>query len=117
MVRMPAAGFLLFETMLFALASLAHGGILLHGYEHTRAAIAEAVIATVLGLGFMFSVARPGSARRITLGVQAFAIVGVLAGLLMIAIGGGPRTTPDLVLHAVMLTTLIIGSLLALKIR
>ena len=118
MSRMLAAvGFLLFEVLLFALASLTHGGVILHGYEHARAAIAEAIIATVLGLGFVISLAKPRFARRTTMGVQLFAIVGVLVGLLMIAIGIGPRTTPDLVLHAVMLTTLLIGFLLALKNR
>lgn len=117
---MPSAfrtGFLLVETTLFALASLTHGGWLLHGYEHARAATAEAVIAAVLGLGFIVSLARPEFARRTAMGVQLFAVLGVLVGLLMIAVGVGPRTLPDLLLHAVMLVTLVTGFIVALKAR
>jgi hypothetical protein len=115
---MPATvGILMFEAALFALASLTHGGLLLQGHEHARAAIAEAVIAAVLGLGFIACLARPGICRRASIGLQVFAIVGVLVGLVMIAIGVGPNTTFDLALHAVMLVTLVTGLLLALRSR
>lgn len=117
MARLSIAGFLVFEVILFALASLTHGGRLIHGYEHMRAAMAEAVIAAVLCIGFITSLAWPQVARRTAMGVQIFAIVGVLVGLVMIAIGVGPRTTPDLVLHAVMLVTLVVGFRVALKGR
>jgi hypothetical protein len=110
-------GFLLAEAILFALASLTHGGVLMQGFEHRRAAAAEAVIAAVLGVGLLVALARSDFARRMAMGVQLFAILGVLVGLVMIAIGVGPRTTPDLVLHAVMLVTLVTGFLVTLKAR
>jgi hypothetical protein len=108
---------LLFEVILFALASLMHGGRLISGYEHMRAAIAEAVIAAVLAIGLLVSLARPASARRTSMFVQAFALLGVCVGLVTMAIGVGPRTKPDLALHAVMLITLILGFLVALRSR
>ena len=116
MTRVPVtSGILLLEVTLFALASLTHGGLLLHGFEHARAAAAEAVIATVLGLGFVACLARPPLARRLALAVQLFAILGVLTGLSMIAIGVGPRTRFDLVLHGAMLVTLVTGFVVSLK--
>lgn len=110
-------GFLLAETILFALASLAHAGRLLHGFEHARAAIAEAVIATVLGLGFLIALVRPVFARRTAIGVQVFALLGVLVGVLMIIIGVGPGTALDVVLHAIMLAALAAGLFFATKAR
>jgi hypothetical protein len=112
-----ALGFVLFEAILFALASLTHGGKLFHGYEHTRAAIAEAVIAAVLALGFLIALASPAMASRTAMLVQAFGALGVLVGLVMIAIGLGPRTLLDLVLHAVMLVLLVTGFVAALRSR
>lgn len=110
-------GFLVFEVILFAVASLTHAGLLLQGYGHTRAAAAEAVIAAVLMLGLVVALASPAFARRAGLFVQGFAVAGVLVGLALIAIGVGPRTTPDLVLHAVMLITLVTGFMTALRMR
>ena len=110
-------GILLFEVILFALASLTHGGELFSGYEHTRAAIAEAVIAAVLALGLLVSLARPADARRTIMFVQVFALLGVCAGLVAIAVGAGPRTGPDLLLHAVMLSAVVAGFLVALRTR
>jgi hypothetical protein len=118
MASMPGTiGFLIFEVTLFALASLAHGGRLMDGYEHSRAAIAEAVVASVLGLGFIISLARPDLARRTAMAVQLFAILGVLVGLVTIVMGVGPQTRADLALHGIMLLTLVIGFLVALKGR
>lgn len=110
-------GYLIFEVILFALASLTHGGRLISGYEHHRAAIAEAVIAAVLGVGLLVSLSRPAWARRTAMLVQGFAILGVLVSLVMIAMGVGPRTTFDLALRAVMLMSLVTGFLLALRSR
>ncbi|HEX6639292.1 MAG TPA: hypothetical protein VF033_16680 [Steroidobacteraceae bacterium] len=110
-------GFLIFEVILFAFASLMHAGLLLPGHVHARAAIAEAVIAAVLTLGLVIMLVRPAIARRAALVVQGFAVLGVLVGLMTIAIGIGPRTVPDLVIHAVMLITLVAGVLAALRTR
>jgi len=47
--------FLLFEAVTFVAAALAHAGVLVNSYEHTRARNAESVIALVLLAGFMLS--------------------------------------------------------------
>lgn len=111
--RRTLLGFLAAQVALFGLASLAHRGILVSGYEDARAAVAETVIAAVLAAGLMICLIRPTATRAAALAVQAFALLGVCVGLLMIAIGVGPRTGPDLVLHAVMLVTLMFGLLTA----
>jgi hypothetical protein len=75
--------------------------------------IAESVIAAVLAAGLIVCLVKPTATRTAALWVQCFALLGVCVGLLMIAIGVGPRTGPDLVLHALMLMTLIVGLLTA----
>jgi hypothetical protein len=101
--------FLAVEVALFALASLTHRGVLMNGYEHPRAAIAEAVIAAVLAAGLLLSLMRPWSTRAFALIAQGFALLGTLVGVTMILIGVGPRSAPDIALHAVMLVVLTLG--------
>jgi predicted ferric reductase len=105
--------FLAVEVAIFALASLVHRGVLVSGYEHSKAAVAEAVIAAVLLAGLLLSLMRPWSIRAYALLVQGFALLGTLTGVVMIAIGVGPRTAPDLALHALMLVTLGFGLVVA----
>jgi hypothetical protein len=113
--RQFVAWFLICEVALFALASLAHGGRLVSGYEHLRAAIAEAVIAGVLAAGLVAFLALPRLARRIALAVQIFALVGVLAGLVAVAMGMASQSMPDLILHGVLILVLLLGFLFTLR--
>jgi hypothetical protein len=101
------------EIALFAVASLAHRGHLIRGYEHAKAANAETVIAVVLAVGLVVCLARPNFTRAAALWTQGFALLGVTVGLAMIAIGVGPRTGPDLALHALMLVALVLGLMIA----
>jgi hypothetical protein len=106
--------FLLFlEAAAFIAAALTHVGLLIGGYEHQKAAIAESVIAVVLliGLALTWIIAR--SARRIALAAQAFALLGTLVGIFTIAIGIGPRTVPDIVYHIGIVAVLVVGLLVA----
>lgn len=112
-IRKKLLVFLGAEVLLFGLASLGHQGVLLAGFEHARAAIAEAVIAAMLAIGLVVCIAGPLAARAVALAVQAFALLGVCVGLAMIVIGVGPRTGPDLALHALMLVVLVSGLLTA----
>jgi hypothetical protein len=107
--------FLAAETLLFALASLLHRGILARGFQHAKAAIAESVIALVLAIGFAFTVYSPTEARTAALWTQGFALVGVCVGMVMIFIGVGPRSGLDYGIHAVMALTLIGGVMVARK--
>jgi hypothetical protein len=114
-VRQRIRAFLLIEATAFAAAALVHFGVLVHGYEHRQARIAESVIAVVLLGGLVVSWARPASTREAGLAVQAFALLGTLVGLFTIAVGVGPRTAPDIVYHVGIVAVLIWGLLVAVR--
>jgi hypothetical protein len=90
-------------------AALVHSGVLMTGYEHREAAIAETVIGGVLLAGLTLSVLRPDPTRGIGLAVQAFALLGTLVGVTMVVIGVGPQTAPDIVYHIGILIVLAFG--------
>lgn len=104
------------EIVLFSLASLLHRGILARGFEHARAAVAEAIIALVLAIGLALTVYSPNEGRPAALWTQGFALLGVCVGVLMILIGVGPSTALDYGIHAVMAVTLV-GGLMFAKTR
>jgi hypothetical protein len=114
-VRQRIRAFLLIEATAFAAAAMVHSGVLVHGYEHRQARIAESVIAVVLLGGLAVSWARPASTREAGLAVQAFALLGTLVGLFTIAVGVGPRTAPDIVYHVGIVAVLIWGLLVAVR--
>jgi hypothetical protein len=98
--------FLGLEVTAFLAAALVHAGVLVGGYEHRQARIAESVIAAVLLAGLACSWLWPGWTRRAGLVVQGFALLGTLVGAFTIAIGVGPRTLPDIVYHVGLLIVL-----------
>jgi hypothetical protein len=101
--------FLALEAAAFAAASLVHRGLLVGAHEHRQAATAEAVIAAVLLAGLAVSLAAPRSSRAAGLAALGFALLGTLVGIVMIAIGVGPRSTLDFALHAGFVLTLAAG--------
>jgi hypothetical protein len=109
--------FMLFEAVTFIAAALVHAGVLVGGYEHREARIAESVIAVVLLLGSLFAGLRPQWTRAAGLAAQGFALVGTLVGIATIAIGIGPRTTPDVVYHIGIVIVLIFGLAAAARAR
>ena len=106
--------FLLFELIAFALASLAHAGIVVDGYEEPAASTAEAIIAIVLALGLGATYAFPAAIRGIGIAAQAFALVGTTIGLLLV-LTVGPSTAPDIVFHIGIWLTLLIGLVIAAR--
>jgi hypothetical protein len=102
------------ETATFVTAALIHFGNLVEGYRHQAAGTGESVIAVVLLCGLAFSWRWPTQA---VIAAQAFATLGVLVGLMTIAIGVGPRTAPDITYHVGILITLIAGLAIALRTR
>jgi hypothetical protein len=108
---------LIFQVVVFLLASALHRDWLIAGYAHASAAVAESVIGAVLMIGAVATVVRPKSWRAIAIAVQAFALLGTLVGAAMIAIGIGPHSRADIVIHAVMLSALFLGLLAALRNR
>lgn len=104
---------LLAETLLFAVASLVHAGVLISGFEHRHAMIAEGVFGAVLGLGLLMVLIWPARGPIIALAAQGFALLGTLVGAFTIAVGVGPQTRGDAAFHVVLLLVLLVGSLAA----
>lgn len=105
------------EAATFILAALFHSGLLIAGYEHGEARIAESVIAIVLLVGLAATWLWPERASRAATIAQAFALLGTLVGLFTIAVGVGPRTVPDIVYHIGIVLVLAWGLRLAMRGR
>lgn len=105
------------EGASFLLAAIIHAGMLIQGYEHQEAMIAEGVIGTVLLAGLAISLVRPRSMFSIAAVAQAFALLGTLVGVWTIVIGIGPRTVPDIVYHVVIVVILAVGLRVAWQAR
>ena len=113
----PIRLFMLFEAASFIAAALVHSGVLIEGYEHCQARIAEGVIALVLLIGVALTWIRPAWMRRVGLAAQGFALLGTLVGVFTIAIGVGPRTIPDIAYHIGIVVVLIWGLSVATRAR
>ena len=100
---------LLSEAATFAAAAAIHLGVLLDGYRHSEAATAETVIALVLLVGLALTWARQPWPPRVAFLAQAFAFVGVVVGLITIALGVGPQTAADVVYHVTIMVVLAAG--------
>lgn len=109
--------FLTLQALVFGIAALIHGGVLVRGYEHQQAMIAESVIAAVLVLGLIAGALAPARRRAFALAAQAFALLGTCVGLVTIAIGVGPQSVFDLTLHAIMIVLLIAGLIVVARGR
>jgi hypothetical protein len=109
--------FILVEAIAFGIAASIHFGILMDGYEHLKAGIAESVIGSVLLIGWLATSASPEMTKRAGIGVQAFALFGTFVGIFTILIGVGPRTGPDIVFHALLVALLGAGLFMATKSR
>jgi hypothetical protein len=100
---------MLFEAATFVAASLIHSGVMIAGYEHQQARIAEGVIASVLFVGAVLSWIRPEWMRQAGLAAQGFALLGTTVGIFTIIVGVGPRTVPDIAYHLAIVVVLIWG--------
>lgn len=108
---------LLIEAAVFLVAASAHFGLVMTGYEHQRAGTAETVIAAVLLLGLLVSWVRPAGTRGAGLAAQGFALLGTAVGVVMVAIGIGPRTPLDIIYHTVMVALLVYGLVVTFQAR
>jgi hypothetical protein len=102
-------GFLLVQIAIFLALVSIHFGLLIGGYRHQNAGTTESVIAALMVVGLLLTWMPPPWSRRAAIAAQSFGTLGVLAGLVTIAVGIGPRTILDLALNAVLLLTLIAG--------
>ncbi len=106
--------FLLLEGAVFASAALVHFGVLLEGYEHRKAGVAEAVMAAVLLTGLALTRVSPSRTRSVGCAVQASVLMGTLVGALTIAGAVGPGTA-DLVYHVAVVALLLWGLVVAAR--
>ena len=97
------------EAGTYVIAALVHAGILLRGYEHRNALIAESLIAAALLAGWVVARVRPQSTRIAGLWAQGLALFWTMVGLLTIAIGVGPQSIPDVVYHVAIVSVLVYG--------
>jgi hypothetical protein len=105
--------YLMVEVVMFAFVALAHAGILTTGHEHTQAAVAEAVIAVLLGAALITGFVSPSQTRIVALVTQTLALLALIAGFAAIAMDLMPRTLANLLVFAIMLVTVIFGLLVA----
>jgi hypothetical protein len=97
------------EAMTFIAAAAIHAGLLVDGYQHREARIAETVIGAVLLAGAAAASINPRWARPAGLVAQGFALIGTLVGIVTIGIGIGPRTFADITYHILIVLVLIYG--------
>jgi len=116
-VSISLRSLMLLEAVAFLAAAAIHAGLLVGGYAHREARIAETVIAVVLLTGAVAASFGPVWSRRAGLAAQGFALVGTIVGIFTIAIGIGPRTFADVLYHIVIVCVLIYGLLLAARAR
>lgn len=108
---------LLVELSTFVAAASIHLGVLLDGYDHRPAGIAESVIGAVLLIGLALSLVRPGWTAPVGFAAQAFALLGTVVGIFTIAVGVGPRTLPDIAYHVGIAIVLVGGLVVAGRAR
>ena len=101
--------FLGIEALAFWMASLVHAGVLIRGYQHRQAMIAEGVIGAVLALGLLLILMHPRSTRSVGSVVQMFALLGTLVGIFFMVVGIGPHSGFDVALHVMFLIVLVAG--------
>jgi hypothetical protein len=109
--------FLLVEAATFIIAAAIHAGLLIGGYEHREARIAESLIALVLLAGMTTAWVRRAWTRAAGLFAQGFALFWTLVGIATIIIGIGPRTVPDVVYHTAIVAVLVWGLVVAWRAR
>lgn len=114
-MRQPIRVFLLVEVAAFTAAALVHSGVLVHGYEHQQARVAEGLTALVLLAGLGLSWIHPAWTRQAGIAAQGFALLGTLVGLFTIAVGVGPQTAPDVAYHLGILAVLVWGLVVAAR--
>jgi hypothetical protein len=108
---------MMLEAMTFLAAAAIHAGLLVDGYQHREARIAETVIGAVLLAGAAAASVNPRWARPAGLVAQGFALIGTLVGIATIAIGIGPRTFADISYHILIVLMLIYGFVVAFRMR
>jgi hypothetical protein len=96
------------EAASLVVAAALHSGLILPG-PPDDAAMYEASIAIVVGIGLVVGVVWPRWTRVAALAVQAIALVGAFIGTYATLRGFGPRSPLDIVYHVALITLIVIG--------
>lgn len=105
--------FISLAALSLIVASLIHLEVVIDGYGHREAGIAEAVIAVVMLIGLAFTWLPGRRGRQAGVASLGFGLIGALVGLFTIMIGVGPQTTPDVIYHATLTVVLVVGLIVA----
>lgn len=97
-------------------ASSIHFGYLVDGYQDDGAALPEAIIGSVMLVGLALSWSPEPWGRRAAISALVFGLAGSLLGLVLVVIGIGPRTVPDIIYHVLLVTTIATGLFLAVRV-
>jgi hypothetical protein len=116
-MRRVILSLLLIEAVTFMVAAAVHAGILISGYEHREARIAETAIAAVLVCGWAAARLRPSWTRAAGVIAQGFALFWTLVGVATIAAGIGPQSIPDIAYHIGIVVVLVWGLVVAQRAR
>jgi hypothetical protein len=108
---------LLFTAATFVAAALIHSGVLITGYEHDKARVAESVIAIMLFVGALVTWIQPAWTRQAALAAMGFALLGTFVGVFTIIVGVGPRSVPDVTYHFIVVAILVWGLISARRIQ
>lgn len=107
--------FLIFEGAVFFTAAIFHSGLLSSAYQNLPSAIVEVLLTAAMAGAFGISLTRPRQTRLASISVHVGALLLTLVGIIIIAMGIGPRTAPDVIYHMIMLLVLARGLALSRK--
>ena len=106
------------EAITFFLAALLHLGLpLLPGFSQPRiipATIVEGLCGLFLAVSIIALLTHRGGTRGIAIAAHIFAIVGVLVGIVSLALGTAPADEANTIYHRVILGVLIVVLILLL---
>jgi hypothetical protein len=108
------------NAALFIFGAVQHAGIAVGPFGEPRivpAAIVEAICGAALAYGATTLFRRTPAARRATLIGNVIALVGVIIGLVALALGAGPRTASNDLYHRLMLVGIGVSFVLLLVSR
>ena len=102
-------GLLLFQIAGFVVLALIHFELLLGGYRHPPAGATELVIVVSLVVALLLTWGPPALGQRVATAAQLLATLGVLVGLVTMALGVEPGTILEVALNVVLLLTMTAG--------
>jgi hypothetical protein len=107
---------LIIDILSLVLVAAIHAGLVFGG-PFQRAAMYEAGVAVVLGIGLALTFGGPTVARWGAFVTQLLALVGVGTGVYMASRGMAPNTVLDYAYHVFAIVMLVAGLVVALRLK